>query len=91
MKYPIKVHGWKPVLLSHHQPAQLGELMKLVMAEHANDQDQNGRYIENGQPTIHTLDAKGRKKLDAILWALIHIDRRELRQPLRAHDKGVRH
>ncbi|EKK5568067.1 hypothetical protein PN823_004487 [Enterobacter hormaechei] len=89
IKYPVKVHGWHPVLLSHYSRAQLGALIQIVMDEHTNDRNEAGLYIENGQPTIHILDKKGRRKLDALTWALIHKDRRELRQPLRCHDKGI--
>lgn len=82
-KYPVKVHGWKSVMLSHHTRKQLGELLKIVLTEHANDRNEAGLYIENGQPTIHTIDVKGRRKLDAVLWAIIHKDKRERREPLR--------
>lgn len=79
-KYPVKVHGWKAVELSHHTRQQLGELLEIVLTEHANDRDGSGLYVENGQPTIHMLDVKGRRKLDAVSWALFHKDKRDQRE-----------
>jgi len=68
----LKNFGWDAVKLSDYSLEQLAELRRQVEAEHANPFDEQSRYTENGQPTIHLYDAKGRKKLDALAWAVTY-------------------
>ena len=68
----LKNFGWDAVKLSSYSMEQLAELRRQVEAEHANPFDPQSRYTENGQPTMHLYDAKGRKKLDALAWAVTY-------------------
>lgn len=69
----IRNHGWKPHLMAQNlSPEQLEALLKQVEDEHANPRDAKGLYTENGAPSMFLLDAKGRKKLDAVTWAMYH-------------------
>lgn len=66
-------YGWKPHLMAQNlTPAQLEALMIQVETEHANPRDERGTYTENGAPSLFLLDAKGRKKLDSVTWAMYH-------------------
>lgn len=68
----LKNFGWDAVKLADYSLEQLAELRRQVEAEHANPFDEQNRYTENGQPTLHLYDAKGRKKLDALAWAVTY-------------------
>ncbi|EJG5414308.1 hypothetical protein NAD41_000909 [Salmonella enterica] len=80
--------GWKPHLLAKHTYKQLDDLMRVVEEMHPNPRNEKGHLIENGQMTIYLIDAKGRKKLDAITWAVYHKKCAAKRKPLR--DNGFR-
>lgn len=80
MKYPVTVHGWQPVILSRYTFDQLDQLRVMVMAEHENPRNEQGLYMEYGQPTIHIYDKRGRHKLDQLSWAVYHKQRRERRR-----------
>lgn len=82
MKYPFKVYGWKPYLLAVYSFEQLEALMRLVEVEHINPTNARGCYVENGQETIHIYDVKGRKKLDALTWAVYHKQKAKITKPL---------
>lgn len=71
-KYPVKVHEWQPAILSRYSFEVLEELIALVIEEHRNDTDYQGVYFEKGVPTIHMIDARGRRKLDKLSWAIYH-------------------
>lgn len=67
----LKNYGWDAVKLSDaYSLEQLEELRKQVTAEHKNPLDADGHPLENGQPTIHLIDNKGRPKLAALAWAV---------------------
>lgn len=68
----LKNFGWDAVKLADYSLEQLAELRRQVEAEHANPFDEQNRYTENGRPTLHLYDAKGRKKLDALAWAVTY-------------------
>ena len=68
----IRNFGWDSVKLADLTYEQLDTLRKQVEAEHVNPKDSEGRYVENGKQTIYVYDAKGRKKLDALSWAVTH-------------------
>lgn len=61
--------GWKAHKLASHSFAVLEQLLKDTLADHENPRE-NGRCMENGRPTIFIYDEKGRKKMDAITWAV---------------------
>jgi hypothetical protein len=86
MKYPVKVYEWRAHLLAHYSYEQLDVLRRLVEAEHINPRNARGCYEENGQETIHLYDRRGRKKLDALSWAVYHKQKAEKRNPLRCKD-----
>ncbi|WOL24317.1 hypothetical protein fHeYen801_107 [Yersinia phage fHe-Yen8-01] len=71
----IPTYGWKAKLLSQHTFATLEQLLEVVKSEHQNPRE-NGRCIENGNATIFIYDAKGRKKMDEITWAVYHKQQR---------------
>lgn len=69
----MKNYSWDSVKLADaYTLDELEALRQEVMKEHANPRDVNGRYLENGQPTIHLYDKKGRHKLDRLSWAVYH-------------------
>ena len=68
----LKNFGWDRVKLAAHSFEQLEQLRHQVEAEHANPRDENGRYLENGQPSLYLYDKKGRWKLDQLGWAVTY-------------------
>ncbi len=68
----IRNYGWKAHLLAQHSFEDLAKLEEQVKAEHANPRNEEGRMVESGKPTIFLYDCKGRKKLDALSWAVYH-------------------
>lgn len=68
----IRNFGWDSAKLADLTYDQLDTLRKQVESEHVNPKDSEGRYVENGKRTIYVYDAKGRKKLDALSWAVTH-------------------
>ncbi|SER35465.1 MULTISPECIES: class I SAM-dependent methyltransferase [Pseudomonas] len=68
----LKNFGWDAVKLSDYSLDQLKQLREQVEREHLNPRDEKGRYLENGQPTINLYDKKGRKKLEALSWAVTY-------------------
>lgn len=71
-KQRIRNFGWDAVKLSDLSMEDLRTLREQVEAEHANPFDAENRYTENGQPTIHLYDKKGRWKLDKLAWAVTY-------------------
>ncbi len=70
---PIRNYGWDRVKMANNLTLEeLDQLKRQVEEEHANARDDNGQYLESGQPTINLYDKKGRKKLDDISWAVYH-------------------
>lgn len=68
----MKVFGWDSVKLSDaYTFDELRKLREQVEAQHANPKDERG-YLEGGRPTLYLYDKQGRKKLDAIAWAVRH-------------------
>ncbi len=67
--------GWKSHKLADHSFVVLESMLSDVQASHQNPRE-NGRCIENGKPTIFIYDEKGRKKMDAITWAVYHKQQR---------------
>ena len=66
----MKVYGWDPVKLSDaYTLAELAALREQVAREHAYPVDANGSPL-NGSLYLH--DPKGRRKLDALSWAVTH-------------------
>ncbi|EDY2030071.1 hypothetical protein GTB64_004513 [Salmonella enterica] len=84
IKYPVKVYEWRPHLLAAYSFDQLNDLMRFVEDTHRNPRNEAGRYTEDGQETLFIFDAKGRRKLDAITWAIYHKQKAQKRNPLRA-------
>lgn len=72
MAYPVKVLGWKAHTLRQYSMEQLEQLMAVVEDVHRNPRNELGRYEEDGKETIHMIDRQGRRKLDAITWAIYH-------------------
>ena len=68
----LKNFGWDRVKLAAHSFEQLEQLRHQVEAEHANPRDENGRYLESGQPSLYLYDKKGRWKLDQLGWAVTY-------------------
>jgi hypothetical protein len=69
----MKNYGWNSVKLSQNcTPLELRELREHVIATHTNPRTTSGRPLENGRPTIHLYDKAGRKKLDALAWAIAY-------------------
>lgn len=77
----LKNFGWDAVKLADYSLEQLAELRRQVEVEHANPFDEQNRYTENGRPTLHLYDAKGRKKLDALAWAVTYKLQEAKREP----------
>ena len=69
LKTKIRNFGWDAVKLSDLSFDELRQLREQVEAEHANPRDAEGRYLENGKPTLYLYDKKGRWKLDKLGWA----------------------
>lgn len=69
----MKNYGWDSVKLSHaYSIDELVNLRKQVEEEHANPRNDEGRYLENGQPSLYLFDKAGRKKLDKVNMAIYH-------------------
>ncbi|EAM6792409.1 hypothetical protein E0G74_01450 [Salmonella enterica] len=79
-KYCVTVHGWKAWRLTCYTFEQLNQLQTEVELEHINPRNERGCYVEDGQETIHLYDKRGRRKLDAISWAVYH--KMKARKPL---------
>ena len=72
---PVKmtVYGWDSCKLADaYTLDELDQLRRKVQAEHRNPRGEDGRYTENGQPSIYLYSKRGRKKLDAMGWAIYH-------------------
>lgn len=65
-------YSWKAILLAQHSMEVLRAMEQEVMAEHYNPKNERGVHVENGQETIFMYDAAGRRKLDALSWAVYH-------------------
>lgn len=66
----LKCFGWDAVRLSDCSLEHLQKLREAVELEHKNPLDAKGHPLERGQPTLYFHDKAGRKKLDAIAWAI---------------------
>ena len=70
---PMKNYGWDSVKLSDaYSLKELEKLRQQVTAQHANPRNAEGRYLENGHPTLYLYDKKGRQKLEKIAMAVYH-------------------
>ena len=81
----IRNFSWDAVKLSSLSMDDLNTLRAQVEAEHANPRNESGRYLENGQPSLYLYDRKGRKKLDALSWAVTY----KLQEASKAKGAGV--
>lgn len=88
----IRNFGWDAVKLADLSMDDLRILRAQVEAEHANPFNAQDRYTENGQPTLNLYDKKGRKKLEALSWAVTYklqeSARQEAVQPTPADGKS---
>jgi len=67
---PLKNYGWDAVKLANaYSMEELNTMREHIEAQHANPKIE-GRYFENGHPTLYLYDQKGRKKLESLSWAI---------------------